>query len=57
MHDEDEVLHNFVGSMYTCEFSLDTFGTVYSAKVCLVLYKIIVFEQALFKCASFVVAF
>ena len=54
---EDEVLHKFVWSMYKFVPSRYTFTTVHSAKVCPVLNKVIVFEQTLFKCASFIVAF
>ena len=51
-HDEDEVLHNFVRSMYKFVLSPNTFTTVHSAKVCLVLNKVIVFEQTLlFRCS------
>ena len=56
-HDEDEVLHKFVWSMYKFVLSRYTFTPVHSTKVCLVPNKGVVFEQTLFKCASFIVAF
>ena len=54
---EDEVLHKFVWSMYKFVLSRYTFTPVHSTKVCLVPNKGVVFEQTLFKCASFIVAF